>query len=147
MILMFFLGIGLIVIDQITKTMAVNNLMGNPSIPIIDGFLSLTYVENRGAAWGIFKDTRLFLLIITTILIIGLFYVFFNINKFFKNEKLRIVIMVILAGAIGNMIDRVFLGYVVDFIQFTFINFPVFNFADMCVVCGSFVMLLFSFKE
>ncbi len=144
---LYFLGVSLIVFDQITKSIAVRELMGKQSIVIIDGLLSLTYVENRGAAYGILKDFRMVLLVVTVFLIAFLIYLFFNTEKFFNNKYAKLMIMFILAGAIGNMIDRVFLGYVVDFLQFTFIDFPVFNFADICVVCGSFMLMLISFKE
>ncbi len=137
----------LIVIDQVTKKIAVSKLMGSESIVLVDGVLSLTYVENRGAAYGILSDYRVILLLITVLLIGFLIYVFFNTEKFFKSKFAKLIIATILAGAIGNMIDRVFLGYVVDFIHLTFINFPVFNIADICITMGSFILMLISFKE
>ncbi len=147
MIWLFFMFIGLIGVDQLTKSLAVNHLMGNESVVVIDKILSLTYVENRGAAYGLLSNNRFILLLLTVVLMIGIVYVLFNFEKYFKNKNLKVLLVLILAGAFGNMIDRVFLGYVVDFLQFTFIDFPVFNFADICVVLGSVGLIIFSLRE
>ncbi len=144
---LYLIGIALVIIDQVTKYIAVENLRGKPSVVIIDGILSFTYVENKGAAFGIFSNSRFFLLVITVILIVVILYAFFNSKEIFESKFSKPLLMLILSGAIGNMIDRFFLGYVVDFIHATFINFPVFNVADMCVVCGSVLLMVVSLKD
>ncbi len=147
MVLLFLMAVILVIIDQVTKWLAVVKLAGNNSIVLIDGFLSFTYVENRGAAFGILNDSRYFLLVISCILILILFYMLVNSEKLFESKFSKVFITLTLAGAIGNMIDRVFVGYVIDFIHVTFIDFPVFNFADICVVLGSALLMVVSLKD
>lgn len=116
---------------------------------LIPNQLSLLYVENRGAAFGILQDRRTFFILITTVVIV---FLFVYILKHYKTHSTvtNIAMLSILAGAIGNLIDRIRLGYVVDFIALKFgglMNFPVFNIADMCVVIGAALLmykLLFS---
>ncbi len=147
MVLLLVLGIALVAIDQATKSIALKFLEGEPSTVLVDGFLSFTYVENRGAAFGIFDDSRYFLLIVSCILIVVLIYLLVNSEKLFESKLSKLFITLTLAGAIGNMIDRVFVGYVIDFIHVTFVDFPVFNFADICVVCGSTLLMIVSLKD
>lgn len=132
-----------IIIDQITKLWAVNVLKDGSSIKIIGDFLMLSYVENRGAAFGILQNQLWFFVIATIVMMSILLYIFIK----FKNITMlsRLSITLIGGGAIGNFIDRIRLGYVVDFIDVRFgniYNFPVFNFADSFVVVGSFLMVI-----
>ncbi|MDY6065120.1 MAG: signal peptidase II [Finegoldia sp.] len=123
-----------ILLDQLTKNMAIS--LKNNEIVIIDNFLKFTYLENRGAAFGILQEKRI-ILIIFTILVIGVISIFL-----FKNYKEistlgRIFFGLLIGGALGNFIDRFLNGYVVDYISVTFPNgyqFPIFNLADICVV-------------
>ncbi len=145
--------------DRITKIMAYNNLKDNDSVVVIKGFLSLTYVENKGAAWGIMSG-RINLLAIATIIIIP-FLIFLFIRawkskKYFDLKKsryltiLQLDMILLLAGAVGNFIDRILMGFVVDFFQFTFIDFPVFNVADCYITAGAFIFVIiyiFVFKS
>ncbi|QSX06878.1 signal peptidase II [Sedimentibacter sp. zth1] len=132
-----------LVIDQITKLWAVKALKDFASISVLGSFLSFKYVENRGAAFGILQDQRIFF-IISTVLLIGFIVAVILFNK--KITKCsRYALVLILSGAIGNFIDRFRLGYVVDFIDFkfgSFYDFPVFNVADCCVVVGTILLLL-----
>lgn len=128
-------------VDQISKYFAHLKLEGNNPIVIIDNFFQLSYVKNYGAAWGILQNQRYFFIILTMIIIISLaLYVRHNKNL----NKLTIVsIFLIIGGAIGNLIDRIKMGYVIDFLDFNFGNFydfPVFNFADSFIVIGTFLM-------
>lgn len=128
-------------IDQISKYIAHFSLEGNDPIVIIDNFFKLSYVKNYGAAWGILQNQRYFFIILTIIIIISLaLYIRNNKNL----NKLTIVsIYLIIGGAIGNLIDRIKMGYVIDFLDFNFGNiydFPVFNFADTFIVIGTFLM-------
>jgi signal peptidase II len=127
-----------VLIDQISKLIVVKTLPLHDSVVLIKGFFSFTHIQNRGAAWGMFSENRWVFLVATAIAIIILpivLYKYRNIHALFG-----ISMSMIIGGAIGNMIDRVFLGYVVDFLEFTFIDFPVFNIADVCIVIGTFMM-------
>ena len=119
----------LIVLDQITKALTVSVLKVH-DIVVIPGVLTLTYVENRGAAFGIFQNKKIFFFLITAVMI-----------AVFAYRILRMLCVTYTAGALGNLIDRIFRGYVVDMIYFVPINFPVFNVAD-CYITVSTVILL-----
>ena len=138
LIFIFFLTI-----DQITKYLAVSTLQGNASIHIIGDFLRFTYVENRGAAFGILQDKRIFFIISTIILVAFIVYLIFLNKKVTHATKLTLSL--ILSGAVGNFMDRVRLGYVIDFIDVRFgdfYDFPVFNIADSCLVVGTIILVL-----
>lgn len=139
----FILSIIIIIADQITKYLVIDKLKGTVSYVIIPGFLKFTYVENYGAAFGILKNKKLFFIIITLIIVIFisvlLFKYYYKINIF-----MRIGLGLLLGGAIGNFIDRVRFGYVVDFINvrlFNFYDYPVFNIADISIVFGTIIIL------
>lgn len=132
-----------IILDQLTKKWALLVLKNGNSIKIIKDFLRFSYVENRGAAFGILQNQIWFFVIITFVMIIVLGYIFFKTKNITKLSKLSITL--ITGGAIGNLIDRIILGYVVDFIDFRFgdfYDFPVFNLADSFVVCGTFLLII-----
>jgi len=123
----------ILALDQLSKFIVIKNLNANQSIPIIKGLLYVTFVRNRGAAFGILKN-QLPLFIFTALFAVVL--IFLVISK--KKERpliLNISLGLILAGAIGNLIDRLFLGYVVDFIDFRI--WPVFNVADSAITIGA----------
>jgi signal peptidase II len=130
-----------VILDQITKMLVVNGMALYESIPLIKNVLSFTYIHNYGAAWGMLSDHRWVFIVVTALAIIVMpifLYKYRNLHWMFG-----LSLSLIIGGAIGNMIDRVFLGYVVDFIQATFIDFPVFNVADICVVCGAIMMFVY----
>lgn len=136
--------IGLVFIDQISKLLVVNYL--NNEIVLINNFFSLEYVKNTGAAFGYFSG-NIFLLIIVTI---GLIIYLISELKNNIDKKLNVIFtLLIIAGAIGNLIDRVFRGFVVDFISFILFNnqMPVFNIADIFVTCGVLGLIFVMFKE
>lgn len=142
------LTIGLILIDQITKIITLKQLAPIGSVTIIENILSFTYVENRGAAFGIMQNSRIFFLIFTVILIGAIIY--YTIKTKQNSKFYLISTSLIIAGGLGNFIDRLFRGYVVDMIEVTFIDYPVFNFADICIVIGAIlfcVYMLFSKPE
>ena len=140
----------LIVADQITKVLSVQNLKGQPPVDIIKDVLQLTYVQNTGAAWGIMSCWHTFFIVLTSIMFIGFVFIY-NITPMEKKYNvLRWVLVVLGAGAIGNLIDRIMNGYVHDFIYFKIIDFPVFNVADICVTLSMFTMILlviFKYKD
>ena len=130
-----------VVLDQLTKQLAVKYLSGITTLPLWKDVLHLTYVENRGAAFGMLADNRWVFMIVSTIAIaalLGYFYFFVKNRTYLASTALGWIV----SGGIGNMIDRVALGYVVDFVDFTLINFAVFNFADSCICVGAGLLLL-----
>lgn len=151
-IILFLLTAALLIIpDQITKQMAVEYLKDVDRVPIIKNVLYFLYVENRGAAFGVFQGAQYMFYLITVLVIAGILYVVYKMpagNKHFYPAL--IVSELVFAGAIGNFIDRVSQQYVVDFIYFSPIDFPVFNVADIYVTCGCIVMVflfLFYYKD
>ena len=136
-------------LDQYTKVLAVSHLMDGPFVLFTDIF-ELRYLENRGSAFGMLQNKRIFLLLISVVVMaIGTFY-FVKLPWNNKMMKLRILIVFILAGGLGNMIDRIRLGYVIDFFYFKLINFPIFNVADIYVTVSIillFILIIFFFKE
>ena len=134
----------MILFDQWTKNLAVAHLKGKESISLIKGWLELTYVENRGAAFGILQNQRILLLTTTIILLIVCTVALIKLKPIKKNIPYHILIVLVIAGGIGNMIDRMLLGYVVDFVYFSIIDFPVFNVAD-CYITGAEIFLILFF--
>lgn len=137
-------------LDQLTKHLAMFYLKGKESVSIIKNVFELTYVENRGAAFGILQNHREFFLILTAVALIAMAWVYWKIPAKKKYTPLSVILLVLMAGAIGNMIDRGLQGYVVDFFYFKLIDFPVFNVADIYVTVSCFVaviLLLFAYKE
>lgn len=133
----------LIAADRFTKQFAIRNLMEQER-EIIPNVLSLHYLENRGAAWGLFQNATWLFIIITIIVVSAMLYFYSRIPFERKYNLLRTSIIILSAGAVGNFIDRILWRYVVDFLYFKWINFPVFNVAD-CYVCIAAVLLLYCF--
>ncbi len=127
--------IGSIWLDQLTKWLAVTLLQGNPSVPIIPEVFQLTYLENPGAAFGMLQNNRWVFLIVSTVGILAVFL--YLLMKRPTSKLLCLSLSFIVGGGIGNMIDRVLLGYVVDFFDFCLINFAIFNVADSFVCVGA----------
>ena len=140
----------LVALDQWTKYLAVLFLKDQDPFVIIDGVFELHYLENRGAAFGIMQGQQVFFLVIALIVLLAVVYLFCKMSKDAKFVPLRLIAIAVLAGAWGNMIDRVRLGYVVDFFYFKLINFPIFNVADIYVTVAAFmlvVLILFFYQE
>ncbi|QFK73226.1 lipoprotein signal peptidase [Pradoshia sp. D12] len=140
----YLIALLIIMIDQFTKWLVVKYMTLGESIPIIDNFLYITSHRNRGAAWGILQGQMWFFYIVTTVVIIG---IVFYIRKFSTDKLTGISLGLILGGAIGNFIDRIFRNEVVDFVH-TYIfsySFPVFNVADsaLCIGVGLLVIAMF----
>lgn len=132
----------LILIDQISKIWAVNTLMSGTDIQIIEGVFHLHYISNYGAAWGMLSGKQGFLIIFTSIIIIGMIYYMTQLPHTKEGLWTKIALIMIISGAIGNLIDRITLGYVRDFLYFILIDFPIFNVADILVVVGVAVLLI-----
>lgn len=136
MIVSILLIVLVVVLDQVSKSLCMKFLAPVVTFPIIKDVLHLTYVENRGAAFGMLADKRWIFMVISTLGIIALF-VWMAVSKP-KSAWTKIGLSFVIGGGIGNMIDRVALGYVVDMIDCRFINFYVFNVADsfVCIGCA-----------
>lgn len=132
-----------VVLDQVTKILAVKYLMPVNTVPIIKSVLHLTYLENTGAAFGSLKNSRWVFLAVSTFAIIAL--VFYMLRFKPKNRVLSAGLAFIIGGGIGNMIDRIAKGYVVDFVDFRLVNFAVFNVADSFVCVGAALVIIYIF--
>lgn len=140
----------LLVLDQYTKYLAVAYLKGGDSINLIENVLELSYVANTGAAWGMLSGRKYTILAMGVIILIVLLFCLFKIPDHKKYNALYYVAGAMISGAVGNMIDRIRYGYVVDFIYFSLIDFPVFNVADICItlsVGALAVIILFVYKD
>ena len=143
-------GLVLILFDQFTKYMAVAHLKDQNPFVLIQNIFQLQYLENSGAAFGLLQGKKVLFLIVTFAFLIAAGFLFYKLPLGRKYEPLRIVIVVLASGAIGNMLDRVFRNYVVDFFYFEWIDFPIFNVADIYVTLSAatlFILLLFYYKE
>ncbi|CUX67255.1 lipoprotein signal peptidase [Clostridium sp. C105KSO15] len=143
MIIGFFLSIGL---DQWTKLLVVKHLMDRPPFVIWNGVFELYYSENRGAAFGMLQGKQAFFLLVALVVLSVAAFAVSRMPADSKYLPLHFIAMFLSAGAVGNMIDRFTRGYVVDFLYFKLIDFPIFNVADCYVTISMFVfMLLFLF--
>jgi signal peptidase II len=125
-------------------------LRENGSIPILKNIFELTYVENRGAAFGILQNCQWLFVVLTAVVLAVLFWFFFRMPEGRRYLPARLCLTGLAAGAVGNLIDRVVQGYVVDFFYFKLIDFPVFNMADIYVVVTILilaVLILFYYDE
>lgn len=132
----------LIVIDQLTKLFAVTKLKDQESISIIPKVLRLYYHENTGAVWGILSDKTTLLAFFSILILCVMIFFYFRIPNEKHYNYLRLIIVFLTAGAIGNLIDRIARKFVVDFIYFELIDFPIFNVADMYVSVSAFCLVL-----
>ncbi|MBS3994798.1 MAG: signal peptidase II [Alkaliphilus sp.] len=131
--IIFILIFGL---DQVTKLIVLKNFALYESKPIIEGIFHLTYVRNIGAAFSILQNQRTFLIITSSIVMIII--IWFLLSKKYPNTMVLYSLILVLAGAMGNLVDRIRFGYVVDF--FDFMIWPVFNIADMSIVVGAILL-------
>lgn len=140
----------LVILDQFTKKLAVLELKDRPAVPIINGILELNYLENRGAAFGMLQDQKVLFIMVAVIILSVIIYILYKTPDSKKYNILHLLLIMVASGAVGNMLDRLRYDYVVDFISFVLINFPIFNVADIYVTVATFtlvVLLLFIYKE
>ena len=143
---LIIISLGVLLIDMLSKVLIKHFILLGIRIKIIKGFLYITYVKNTGAAFSIFRNNTIFLIILS-ILVIGL--LFYYLNKKEKITKLEnISYGLILGGAIGNLFDRILYGYVIDFIDIYIFkyDYPVFNIADMAIVIGVIILVIDLFR-
>lgn len=139
-----------VLIDQYTKYLAVTHLKDGPAFVLIDNVFELNYLENRGAAFGLLQNRQIFFVCVAILIFAFILYCYVRIPKTGRYLPLRLCGIFIVAGAAGNLIDRIRLGYVVDFFYFRLIDFPVFNVADIYVTVSFAVLLIlifFRYKE
>ncbi len=145
MLLTFISAAALIGLDQLFKVLAVQYLAPVGAVTVIPGILEFRYFENSGAAFGIFQGKQTFLIVITALaLLVALYILIFRRPK---NRMEHIAIVMIFAGGVGNLIDRIVNQYVVDYISFLFFNFAIFNFADMLVTFGFALLVITVFRS
>ena len=142
-IIIFSTALFILILDQLTKFLVKANFQFNQSIPIIKGILHLTYVTNTGSAFGLFKGLSVFFVVFSFIVIAAIFY---YIKKIKNNEKLlQFAAGLLLGGTIGNLIDRLAYGAVIDF--FDFRVWPVFNMADSAVTISVALLIILLWKK
>lgn len=145
-----FLILLLVAFDQVVKYYASTTLEQQGSIVLWEGVLQLTYLKNTGGIFGVLQNQTLFILFVVSILILVVIYLLAKLPDKPRFTKLHIVLSVLLAGALGNLIDRIRFGYVIDFIYFVGIDFPIFNVADIMISVSTVVLiflLIFYYKE
>ena len=134
LVVYFLISALLVGLDQWSKYLTVQNISLGETKESIPGFLSLTHLRNTGAAWSLLEGKMIFFYVITVIVSVVIIYLL--IKNYKKSIWYSVGLSFVLAGAIGNFIDRVRLGYVVDMLQTDFMNFPIFNVADSTLVVG-----------
>lgn len=138
--LYFILSIAVLALDILTKSWASKKIIINGSVPIIKNVFHLTYVENTGVAFGMLQDKRVIFITISLVILAVLGIYFYKTKN--KNVWLKLGVALIYSGSIGNLIERIGKGYVVDFLDFCLINFPVFNIADIAVCIGAAMLVI-----
>lgn len=143
----YILSIAFLIIDQFIKAVISTNMNLYDSFTLINNFLNITLVHNKGAAFGLFEGGRLLFIVIAIITLV-------LVSLFIKNSnyvsKLNVfVYSLLLGGVLGNLIDRIIYGYVIDYINFSFLNFnfPIFNFADICIVFSIILIIVSTIRE
>lgn len=140
----------LVFLDQFTKHLVVLHLKNQPPYVLIKQVFQLEYLENRGAAFGVLQNQRIFFYISVIVITIAVIWFYRHVPMEKKYLPLRICAVLILSGAFGNCIDRIRLNYVVDFFYFKLIDFPIFNVADIYVTVAAFllvILILIYYKE
>jgi signal peptidase II len=140
---------GLVLLDQLTKRWAASALAEKP-IELIPGVFSFQYLENHGAAFGILQNQRWFFLVLTGVFMAAMVFAYYKLPGGRRHFPLRILCVTVLAGALGNFIDRLSYGYVRDFLYFKLIDFPIFNVADIYVTLSALafiILFLFVYKD
>lgn len=140
----------LLALDQYTKHLAIVHLKNNPAMVLIDGVLELQYIENTGVAFSMFRNRTAFILIMGFVVMGAVLFFLVRLPEDRKYRMIHVLLAALLAGALGNIIDRLRFDYVVDFISFVLINYPVFNVADCYIVVSTillFFLFMFVYKE
>lgn len=134
------IGIIMVAVDQIIKYFVTVYLQPLGSVTVIDNFFNLTYVENNGVAFGMFSDMRWVFVALTSVLLFVIIFIMFKKRP--KGKMFYIAAGLIIGGGIGNLIDRIFYGYVIDYLSLSFFP-PVCNFADYCITIGTVLLIIY----
>lgn len=138
--LFYLLVVGIVVLDRLSKILAVKYLEPMGSYPLIENVFHLTFAKNDGAAFSLLSNKQLFLIIVTAVVICFVLGLLYKSVSTGASPWLSLALALISGGAIGNWIDRILYNYVVDYFEFRFINFAIFNVADVFIVCGTALM-------
>ncbi|MBQ3226363.1 MAG: signal peptidase II [Clostridia bacterium] len=139
---LFFVGVGgLLLLDQLSKWLVLETLTKVDTQALIEGVLHFTYCENRGAAFGILENQIWFFIVITVLVLFGVGYYMVRYRP--TSKWLNGSLLLLTGGALGNFVDRIFRGYVIDFIDFRLIDFAIFNVADCFVVVGACMLAIY----
>lgn len=144
------IGLAALALDQITKLLAIRYLMDKNGPELIPHVLSLKYLENRGMAFGLLSGRRWLLVVMCLLILLGVVVIIYKMQDHPSGYPIIVILFCLMAGGAGNFIDRIFRGYVVDFIYFELIDFPIFNIADCFVVVNGIllvIMILFMKEE
>lgn len=131
----------LVVVDRVLKVFLSAILIDGTTITLIPGFIQLRYAENTGAAFGMFQGHTTILSVLTALVLVALIYVL--VSGMIKQRMGNIALTLIIAGGIGNLYDRIVNGFVVDYLEFTFVNYAVFNFADALINIGGVLIVVY----
>lgn len=140
MVISFIVAILIVVADQLIKQLVVNTIYGTGAVSILNGLVKFTYLENRGMAFGMLQNARWLFIVFTSIIMVAI--VAYMIKTKPKSKFLLASLALVLGGGIGNLIDRIVLGYVIDYIQLSFFS-PVCNFADYCITIGTAMLMVY----
>lgn len=140
-ILYALLAVGLVALDQWVKWWVTVNIPLGEELPFIPHILGLNHVHNTGGAWSMLNQHTWLLSVVSAVVVLILLFVL--VRRKIRHPFGVITLIMVLAGAVGNLIDRIRLGYVVDMFQTLFMNFPIFNVADICVVCGGIAFCIY----
>ncbi|HJV44796.1 MAG TPA: signal peptidase II [Bacillota bacterium] len=141
----YLIALLVFILDQVSKWFIVKYMTIGQSIPLIEGVFHLTSHRNRGAAFGILQNQRWFFILITVLIVVGIVYYLRRLGR--SKPLISYALALILGGAVGNFLDRLLNGEVVDFLDFTLINYPIFNIADSAIVIGVCLFILDTIKE
>ena len=148
--ILFFGTCFLVILDQLTKWLAVQKLQNKEPFVLINGVFELHYLENYGSAFGLLQGQRVLFVLLALAMLVIIPYLYMKLPCNSRFLFLRITSILFLSGAIGNAIDRITHVYVVDFLYFSLINFPIFNVADIYVTlagCSFVLLMIFYYKE
>lgn len=140
----------LLFLDQFTKYLTILKLKGQPAFVLIEGVLELQYLENRGSAFGMLQGQKILILVVDAVFMAVILFFMLRLPNEKKYGKLHLLLTMVMAGGVGNMIDRIRFDYVVDFISFVLIHYPIFNVADIYIVVAVivlFILFVFVMKE
>ncbi|WP_066648590.1 signal peptidase II [Christensenella timonensis] len=129
--------------DQVVKMVVASTMAVGQSFPLIPGFANITYMQNTGAAFSLFSDATWVLALLSGVMAVVVICILFKYKKKFKSNLFNLAMAFIAGGAIGNLIDRVAHGYVIDMLEFDFVNFAIFNVADSFVCIGAVMLGIF----